>query len=526
MKMSVTDAKLLSSSLQYLDGVTEDLSGWTLWRRIEQGREHRFARDAGGVIRWEAWYSLESRVFLEAETDKCDEIEIELDSKITLKKSQLSIELLDQIRSSLTMQNPKYLEAIEHDRYFGNIAKHIYAYHEEKDCLYAYRGYMGALIPLLKQNNLSYRLIDHRRRLPELDIAFRGALRDYQERAVTDALKKDFGVTVAPCGAGKTVIACAVIAARRQPTLIICHTKELLNQWIDRITQYLGLSLDEIGIIGAGKEIIKPVTVGMVQTLAKRNLDEIREYFGQIVVDECHHIPSTTFTEVAASFDCQYMLGLSATPYRRDKLDKLIYVTLGNVAATITDAELQDSGCRIKPQIIVRKTGFNFNYQDDSDYQPMISELVENDDRNQLIVDDVIHESQDSGNLSLILSDRKSHCEALADLLRGQGIQVAVLTGDKSKKERGAIISDIENGVLKVVCATGQLAGEGLDFPKLNRLFVTTPIRFKGRITQYIGRALRVADGKIDARIYDYVDLPGVLKNSYYSRARVYKQFN
>jgi len=99
------------------------------------------------------------------------------------------------------------------------------------------------------------------------------------------------------------------------------------------------------------------------------------------------------------------------------------------------------------------------------------------------------------------------------------------LTGDKSKKERGAIISDIENGVLKVVCATGQLAGEGLDFPKLNRLFVTTPIRFKGRITQYIGRALRVADGKIDARIYDYVDLPGVLKNSYYSRTRVYKQF-
>jgi superfamily II DNA or RNA helicase len=453
-------------------------------------------------------------------------INIELGSQISLTKSELSKGLLDQIRSYLTLENPKYRDADEHGYSTFGMARSLYAYHETDEELVCSRGYAGNLIAFLKRNGFQYRLIDHRRRLPDINLTFLGTLRGYQERAVGNTLKKDFGIVVAPCGAGKTVIACAVMAARRQPTLIITHTKELLNQWIDRIEQYLGIPKDEIGVIGGGKEIIKPITVGMVQTLCKRNLGEIRQHFGQIIIDECHHTPASTFLDVAASFDCQYMLGLSATPYRRDGLNKLIYVTLGNVAATITDAELQDSGCRIKPEIVVRETCFDFDYCEDSDYQPMISELVEDADRNELIISDVIQESQENRNLSLILSDRKSHCEALAGLLRKQGIQVAVLTSDRSKSERGAIIRDIESGALKVVCATGALAGEGLDFPKLNRLFVTTPIRFKGRITQYVGRALRVAEGKTDVRIYDYVDSVGVLQSSYRSRQRVYEGLN
>jgi superfamily II DNA or RNA helicase len=453
-------------------------------------------------------------------------IEIELDCQIKLKKSQLTEGMLSQIRSYLTLENPKYREAEERGYSTYGMDKYLFAYNETEEELVCYRGYMGNLIAFLRRNGFTYRLIDHRRSLPEINFSFLGTLRGYQERAVSETLRKDFGVTVAPCGAGKTVIACAVMAFRKQPTLIIVYTKELLNQWQQRINQYLGISLDEIGTIGAGKEIVKPVTVGMVQTLAKRDLSEIREHFGQIIVDECHHVPASTFFDVVSAFDCQYMLGLSATPYRRDGLNRLIYVTLGNVAAEITDSELQDSGCRIKPTIITRETGFDFDYQEDSDYQPMISELVEDPERNKLIIADVINESQDNINLSLVLSDRKSHCEALAGLLRGQGIQVAVLTSDRSKKEREAIIRDIESGALKVVCATGALAGEGLDLPKLNRLFVATPIRFKGRITQYIGRALRVAEGKHDAKIFDYVDHVGVLESSYRSRAKVYQGLN
>jgi superfamily II DNA or RNA helicase len=258
-------------------------------------------------------------------------INIELKSQISLTKSELSERLLDQIRSYLTLENPKYKDALEHGYSTYGMDEFIFAYTETDEKLICYRGYMGNLIAFLKRNGFQYRLIDHRRRLPDINLAFLGELRGYQERAVGDTLKKDFGVAVAPCGAGKTVIACRIMAERKQPTLVIVHTKELLNQWRNRITQYLGFPLDEIGVIGAGKEKVCSVTTGMVQTLAKRDLGEIRQHFGQIIVDECHHTPCTTFTDVVSSLDCQYMLGLSATPYRRDGLNKLIYVTMGKV---------------------------------------------------------------------------------------------------------------------------------------------------------------------------------------------------
>ncbi len=213
------------------------------------------------------------------------------------------------------------------------------------------------------------------------------------------------------------------------------------------------------------------------------------------------------------------MLGLSATPYRRDKLNKMLYISLGNVVATIKDKDLQEAGSRIKPEIIARETNFDFDYQEDADYQKMISALIEDSDRNQLIASDVVNESIDQDNLSLILSDRKAHCEALASLLQKQGIDCAVLNGDISKKRREEIIRDIEAGTLRIIFATGALAGEGLDMPKLSRLFITTPIRWKGRVKQFIGRILRVAEGKTEAKVFDYVDSRvGILANSYRSR--------
>jgi len=450
---------------------------------------------------------------------------IQLNNQITLLKDNIPFHILKGIKSYLTLDNPKYVEAKKRDYYTGNIEPKIYCYREDSQYLYIHRGYMGNLLSFLCRNGLEYTLIDDRRVLPEVDFTFHGDLREYQSKTVNDALQKHFGVLVAPCGSGKTVMALSIVVRRRQPTLIIVHTKELLNQWGDRISQYLGMSKKEIGIIGNGKESIKAVSVGMVQTLAKRNLDEIREHFGQIIADECHHTPASTFTEVVSAFDCKYMLGLSATPYRRDRLNKLIYTTVGNVTAEVKDLDVQDN--IIKPEIIARETSFYYDYKKDSDYVPMITALIEDPARNEFIISDVVYESQDENNYSLILSDRKAHCEELAFILEGQGIECAVLTGDLSKKKRESVVRDIEDGSLKVIFATGQLAGEGLDLPKLNRLFVTTPIRWKGRIKQYAGRVMRQAEGKNDAKIYDYVDQVGVLINSYKSRCyQVYNHLN
>jgi len=451
-------------------------------------------------------------------------IHIQLNSQIVLDKPELPGRLLDCIKTYHILDNPKYLEAKKHGYYTGNIDPKIFCYQEDKNYLYLPRGYLGNLLPFLCKNGLECRIDDQRRALPEVDFSFQGDLREYQQRAVMEALQKDFGVLMAPCGSGKTVMALSIVAQRRQPALIVVHTKELVNQWAARITQYLGLQSDEIG---GGKESIKPVTVGMVQTLCRRDLSEISKHFGFIIVDEVHHIPTSTFTEVVSAFDCKYQLGLSATPYRRDRLNKLIYSGIGNVCATVTDDDLQRAEVLIKPEVIMRRTSFQYDYREDGDYVPMISALVEDSARNEFIISDVVHESQDGNNYILILSDRKAHCEVLASLLRAQDIDCAVLNGDIPKKKRESIIRDLESGSLKVIFATGQLAGEGLDLPKLNRLFVTTPIRWKGRIKQYCGRILRPAKGKKDARIYDYVDRVGVLINSYKSRCyQVYNHLN
>lgn len=451
-------------------------------------------------------------------------ISLDISNRLALDKSALLELMLDQIRDYLTIENPKHAENEKRGYSNYGVPHFFYAYHEDEEYIYCYRGYAGNLIKFLAQSGYGYQIVDNRRKLQEIDLSFTGILRPYQERAVTEVLKKDFGVVVVPCGAGKTVIACWIIAARKQPVLIIVHTKELLNQWVERLCQYLRLTRAEIGVIGAGKEIIKPVTVGMVQTLTNRDLEEIRMHFGQIVVDECHHTPSTTFTDVVNAFDSHYMLGLSATPYRRDRLNKLIFAGIGNISVTVYDDELKCSGFRIKPEIVARETDFDFEYFEDRDYQPMIGALVADPGRNGLIADDIDKE-HDGNNFQLVLSDRKSHLEVIYNLLFQRGVKAAILTADVPKKRREQIIRDFEAGALHVILATGQLAGEGLDMPKLNRLFITTPIRFKGRVIQYAGRVLRVAAGKNDARIYDYHDSRiGILSSSFQSRLRVYEQ--
>ena len=269
--------------------------------------------------------------------------------------------------------------------------------------------------------------------------------------------------------------------------------------------------------------------VGTVQTLVKRNLPEISKHFGQIIVDECHPTPASTFIQVVSAFDSFYQLGLSATPYRRDRLNKLLCYVVGNISATITDQDLQEHGTRIKPQIIARETLFGYDYHEDADYQPMISRLVEDPDRNRLIIKDVVRKAtEDRNNYSLVLTDRREHCKTLARLLGEQGISCAILTGDLPKKQREQAIKDLEEGSLRVVLATGQDSRRRAGHSQTQLLICYHPIRWKGKIKQYVGRVLRTAPGKSDARIYDYVDTcVGVLVSAYRSRCyQVYEQLS
>jgi superfamily II DNA or RNA helicase len=386
------------------------------------------------------------------------------------------------------------------------------------------RGFIGQVLGLLQEAGLTWHINDQRRRLSEVDIQFLGKLKDFQSSAVKAGLQRDFGTMAAPTGAGKTVIALAIIAARRQPTIIVVHSKELLHQWRERIGTFLGIPEAAIGVIGDGQRTVgEKITVALVQTLYKCS-SAIAPRIGFLVVDECHRCPSRTFTEAVTAFDAAYMLGLSATPWRRDGLSQLIYWHLGSKVYEIQRESLIEDGHILAAEVIFRKTAYEPVSDPSEEYSRMLSELTMDPERNALIVRDVVQEAESEG-VCLVLSDRKAHCETLAGMLAHSGLPVAVLTGNLSIKKRQEIIEAVNDGQVKVLLATGQLIGEGFDCAGLSTLFLATPIRFSGRLLQYLGRVLRPALGKDKAKVYDYLDVNvGVLVNAARNRARIYKQ--
>jgi len=237
--------------------------------------------------------------------------------------------LFRKIRDTFTLRNPAYDAAEKMGRWTGNLDEYLRFYAFQDGAVTIPRGALGLLLYFCKELGIRFEIIDNRRALPEVDFTFTGNLKGYQRQAAKDILSRDFGVLQAPTGSGKTVMALSIIAAHRQPTLIICHSKELLNQWIERIVQFLAIPRAEIGIIGNGKRLIgDKITVGIVNSVYPI-AEEIREHIGHLVIDECHRTPSRTFTEAVNVFDCKFMLGLSATPWRRDGLTRLIGWHLG-----------------------------------------------------------------------------------------------------------------------------------------------------------------------------------------------------
>ncbi len=388
------------------------------------------------------------------------------------------------------------------------------------------RGYMRQLVLLCRRHKIKYEIDDCRRSLPPKNFSFKGRLRPFQQKAVDEMLAKDFGTLSSATGSGKTIMALYMVARRRQPALIVVHTKDLASQWTERIETFLGIPAPKVGLIGSGKkELGDKITVALVQSLYKC-VEEIADQIGFLVVDECHRCPSRIFTEAVTGFDARYMLGLSATPWRRDKLSKLIFWHLGDVHHEVDKAHLVETGDVLPAEVIVRETNFKPYYDPVNEYSKMLSELTADTDRNVLIASDVAQETLNCGGICLVLSDRKAHCENLQSLLKYRfKIDSELLTGDLNLSERQKVIERLNQNKVDVVIATGQLIGEGFDCKNLSTLFLATPISFSGRVLQYLGRVLRPAPGKKMARVFDYIDIHvETLTKAAQSRQRVYRQ--
>ncbi|ETR73680.1 MAG: type III restriction protein res subunit [Candidatus Magnetoglobus multicellularis str. Araruama] len=398
-------------------------------------------------------------------------VDVDIRNDISIPEDQLPVEAIEKLKEQLIFTNPQWLENKKRGYWNGKTPEKLYFLKSHNNYLKMPRGFIHQLKSILEPFDLTLVINDQTRILDPVEFQFKGSLYDFQERAVRVILKRKFGVFNCPTGGGKTVVALYCIAKREQPSLIIVHTKELLYQWHKRSKEFLGLDDEQIGLIGDGHFTIgSHVTIAIVNSLYKRSY-EVRDHIGFFIVDECHRTPSRTFIEAASAFDSQYMLGLSATPYRRDKLTQVINFYMGGQLINISPQELQVKSRIMKARVIVRRTEFDFDYAVDEDYQAMISALTQDTARVELIVADVLTHAKKDAGIGLVISDRKDHCKAIFNRIAHHDISVRLLTGDIPNRERKAITEELATGDIQILVATSQLIGEGFDLKQLSALF-------------------------------------------------------
>lgn len=451
------------------------------------------------------------------------ELEILINSEIYLKRIQLNQKLIDFLRDNLNFLNSDYIVKKRLGKTAYNIEKYFKLIEETPEGIIIPRGFASSLVKFCNSENIPIKIIDERCRQEEIIVNSKIDLLPHQQEVLERTETKDFGVIVSPPGSGKTIIGLELISQKKQPTLILVHRKQLFDQWIDRIQNFLSIPKKQIGQIGNQKDKIgKEVTVAMIQSLTRGDLSELKNRFGMVLVDECHHIPAKSFREVITQLNCYYLYGLTATPKRKNNDEKLIYVYIGNIIYEMTQKELLEQQ-NSKAEINIKETELfvPFDYKTDN-YETVSQVLIYDTTRNGLILDD-IDENISRFKSILILTERKSHVNIL-NLYLKEKYETIAISGDDSERSRKSKLEQIEQGHFKIIISTGQYFGEGIDISALECLFIVYPFTFEGKLVQYIGRVQRSGKPPVifdyrDSKI-DYFDKMFKQRNRYYNKLR------
>jgi len=456
-----------------------------------------------------------------------------IDSQVKLL--DISEDVTDWLVKQLTFINPEYVEAMKRHRYIGDIPQHIKLYSLSPNGITVPRGYLQTVEDILIGKGNSITIVDNRILRRPLDIESNIVLRPYQASAKLELLSHPNGILVAPAGSGKTIMGLDIFVAVKQKMLWLTHTNRLADQVIERIigTKHdapaiPNISEDDIGIIGGGKNKIgNKITIGMVQTLA-RNIElliSISQEFGLVILDECHHLPASTFLKVINYLAAYYMYALTATPYRRDKLESVMFATIGRPNSIIKREEVKKEKGIVTPLVITRR--IRGPIYEGNDYSYIVRELlIPNELRSDIIATDIINEAKQN-NYCLAISIRKSYCEIIHNKVSKYWNKTGIATGDYNKKHNNLQIKRLEDGEITVLIVTFDLLGEGFDVQKLNRGFILLPFRERTRVEQAVGRIQRSCKGKDNALLYEYLDEGiGILKDQFRARKNVYYSLN
>lgn len=442
-------------------------------------------------------------------------------------------EMLAYCKSTLSFLNPDYLKKEAMGKWTGNTQREIVLYERAGNRLYIPFGECQKVYRRFKNDitRVDVRICPIRARKYDSHIN----LYDYQENAVEAVLWAKNGILVAPCGSGKTQMGLEAVARIGGKTLWLTHTTDLLTQSMNRAKQCFGLPSSEYGTITAGKvNVGNTLTFATVQTASNIDLSQYRDEWDCIIVDECHKaVGSPTrmmmFYRVLSALSARFKLGLTATPYRADGLERCMFALLGDIIHEVPQSAVAGNTVPVRVKFV--DTGYKPDVEKITDgdgtlnYAKLISDITEDKDRNDVIVGEIQRAAQNGA--VLVLSDRLQHLDALERVVRNSGQLTARLgiASTKAEKERRArILTDLNNGALNVVFATYKLAKEGLDVPNLRTVVLACPVKDKTTVIQSAGRVARKANGKEYGTVVDFSDDFGMLYGYEKKRRGYYKK--
>lgn len=443
-----------------------------------------------------------------------ESLELILGDGIYVAKANLPPGLRNRLLRLAAFQNPEFyraqwmrLSTYGKPRIIGCAEDHPNHIALPRGCLDEVREVLDAL-------KIKAVLRDERCYGAPLDVSFIGRLRPEQQAAAEAMLAHDTGVLAATTAFGKTVVAAWLIAQRGVNTLVLVHRQQLLEQWIERLSAFLGLPAENIRRLGGGrKQLTGKLDVALIQSLVRKGVvDDRVAAYGHLVVDECHHLSARSFELVARRAKARFVAGLSATVTRKDGHHPIIFMQCGPVRHRV-DAKQQAAARPFAHQVLVRPTGFRAPPEIEPDprveFQRLYASLMIDEARNRMICSDVVS-AVGEGRWPLVLTERIEHLQNLAQQLSKVVPHIITMQGGMGRKELQAALDGLAGTPQtagRVVLATGRFIGEGFDDARLDTLFLTLPVSWRGTIAQYVGRLHRFHEGKREVQVYDYADL-------------------